>query len=159
MASHANSMHKLIKLPATGSSSSYGVTAWDQQGETHVCQIFVSYTAANLRSRISARINGLQFQYVKGNHSFTYSDMSNVFGQLSGTRFHAVKLDYPREYLTCVTIYGNATGIALKTNLGKTHGPFGNVGDPTACFCLGDENQFGGFHGAADSWGICSYPA
>uniref|UniRef100_A0A7N0VDT8 Jacalin-type lectin domain-containing protein n=1 Tax=Kalanchoe fedtschenkoi TaxID=63787 RepID=A0A7N0VDT8_KALFE len=67
-----------------------------------------------------------------------------------------VKLDYPREYLTYVTIYGNATGIAFKTNLGKTHGSFGNGGDPTACFCLGDENQFGGFHGAADSWGICS---
>uniref|UniRef100_A0A7N0UI58 Jacalin-type lectin domain-containing protein n=1 Tax=Kalanchoe fedtschenkoi TaxID=63787 RepID=A0A7N0UI58_KALFE len=84
---------------------------------------------------------------------------------MSGSHFRAIRLDYPSEYITWVKIQGSWTGvewIAMKTNLGKFHGPFpfrnNSINDNMLAtgYFLGEENQFGGFHGSANETGLRS---
>ncbi|KAL9669825.1 hypothetical protein QQ045_007375 [Rhodiola kirilowii] len=144
----------MIKLGPVGNPSEG--KAWDEKGRSQIYQMFISYGVDML--------NGLQFQYLdKG--SLVLSDS---LGNMSGSNFKLIKLDYPSEYITWVKVKKSLTGIrwmAFKTNLGNLHGPF----PPTSLkpdankkvlsedddmfstgFDLGNDNQFGGFYGTFD---------
>lgn len=74
-----------------------------------------------------------------------------------------VKFNYPSKYLICVSgtnciIYGTLTSITFVTNMG-INGPFRNPSENDTKFYyhLGQEGQFGGFHGTADDLCVRSF--
>ncbi|CAA0834859.1 Protein RESTRICTED TEV MOVEMENT 1 [Striga hermonthica] len=73
-----------------------------------------------------------------------------------------VKFDYPSEYITWVSgrlnYYGNnLRSITFGTNR-REYGPFGKFENYDTIFDLrlGDDRQFGGFHGTADEKSVRS---
>ncbi|CAM8986037.1 unnamed protein product [Rhodiola kirilowii] len=138
----------MLKLGSVGNAIQ-GAT-WDGKGQRDVYQIFISYD--------SGKLVGLQVQYMDEDSSSLL--LSDVFGNMSGSNFRAIKFDYPEEYITWLKIDGSVTGVvglAMKTNLGKCFGPFpsksnNEINDEMLAtgYYLGEENQFGGFHGTAD---------
>ncbi|CAA3003911.1 Hypothetical predicted protein [Olea europaea subsp. europaea] len=131
---------KMIKIGPVGSQ--YG-DEWDERGKSEIVQIFISH---------DDKINSIQFQYYE-NGTLALSDS---YGRTTGYKFDAVKLDHPREYITWVSGYkssnsGHLISIAFGTNY-ETYGPFGRftAHDKEVAFKLGDDRQFGGFHGTAD---------
>ncbi|XP_073135335.1 inactive protein RESTRICTED TEV MOVEMENT 1-like isoform X2 [Henckelia pumila] len=130
-----------IKIGAVGSKSG---TAWDEKGRTKIVQIFVSH---------DEEINSIQFQYAE-NGSLVLSDS---FGHNEGYKFDVVTLNYPSEYITSVSGHksynnGRLNSLTFGTNKGE-YGPYGRSSshDKEFSFRLGNDRQFGGFHGTADS--------
>ncbi|KAL7220797.1 hypothetical protein ACSBR2_013649 [Camellia fascicularis] len=128
----------------TGFTQYLSGEVWDHKGKTELVQIFIS--------RGDDAINFLQFQYVEnGNLVLSEPSLSmNV-----GTRFNTVKLNYPDEFLTSISgsyICGyryKVTSITFDTNRGR-YGPFGQQHqcDREFIFQMGQDRQFGGFHGS-----------
>uniref|UniRef100_A0A7N0UJE7 Jacalin-type lectin domain-containing protein n=1 Tax=Kalanchoe fedtschenkoi TaxID=63787 RepID=A0A7N0UJE7_KALFE len=138
----------LIKLGPVGMPTEG--SRFDEKGRSaEVYQLFISYE--------SDKVVGLQVQYIDEESSSLV--LTDVYGKMSGSHFRAIKFDYPSEYITWVKIHGSRYGvewIAMKTNLGKSHGPFPSRNNPiddymlATGYFLGEENQFGGFHGTGD---------
>ncbi|KAL9671374.1 hypothetical protein QQ045_008942 [Rhodiola kirilowii] len=149
-----------IKLPAIVRTNGRGMTQWDQKGRSRIRNIFIYYSfVPNEEGCISCwKINGLQFNYVE-DEGFTTLVLSDVFGSISGIGFKLIQLDYPREYITELSIYSNANGLSFKTSLGKLYGQFPEGAMKMGYFDFGNSNQFGGLHGTADRSGICSLGA
>ncbi|KAL3505631.1 hypothetical protein ACH5RR_031013 [Cinchona calisaya] len=128
----------MIKIGPVGNLNS---GEWDEKGRTEIVQIFVSH---------DDQIHSLQFQYYENGSLF----LSDIHGQSNGNKFDVVKLDYPSEYLTCISGFkfpGYLTSITFTTNRG-TYGPFGQAARDNRefRFQLGQDRQFGGFCGTAD---------
>ncbi|KAL2470278.1 Protein RESTRICTED TEV MOVEMENT 1 [Abeliophyllum distichum] len=143
---------KMIKIGPVGSKNGNG---WDEKGRNKIVQIFISH---------DDEINSLQFQYAE-NGTLVLSD---CYGQTTGYKFDVVKLSHPSEYITWISGYkrpwissyeddSHIVSITFGTNHG-TYGPFGqSTGhDKEFVFQLGDNRQFGGFHGTADNNGVKS---
>ncbi|KAL3634656.1 hypothetical protein CASFOL_021710 [Castilleja foliolosa] len=118
---------------------------WDAKGCDKIAQIFICH---------DNEINSIQFQYVENGTML----LSQTFGHNNGCNFDVVKLNYPTEYITWISgSYSsiNLCSIRFGTNSGE-YGPFGqsDIGKEFK-FRLG-ENQFGGFHGNANSKGLKS---
>ncbi|KAG8372867.1 hypothetical protein BUALT_Bualt12G0111600 [Buddleja alternifolia] len=138
-----------IKIGPAGYN--YG-NAWDEKGKNKIVQIFVSHGAG---------INSIQFQYAEngtlllsGGHGSTSYDTP---------KFDVVKLNYPSEYITWISCrtgysyYDRLCSITFGTNHGQ-YGPFGqfNSTDKESTFQLGENCQFGGFHGTSHHNGVTS---
>ncbi|KAL2459321.1 Protein RESTRICTED TEV MOVEMENT 1 [Forsythia ovata] len=130
---------KMIKIGPVGSKNGNG---WDEKGRNKIVQIFISH---------GDEINSIQFQYAE-NGTLVLSD---CYGQTTGYKFDVVKLSHPSEYITWISgykSYSHIVSITFGTNHG-TYGPFGrSTGhDKEFVFQLGNDRQFGGFHGTADN--------
>ncbi|KAK4388377.1 UNVERIFIED_CONTAM: hypothetical protein Scaly_1035900 [Sesamum calycinum] len=141
----------MIKVGAVGSKSG---NPWDEKGRNKIVQIFVSH---------DDEINSIQFQYAE-NGSLVLSERYgtndgykfDVDQYLTTDRTWQVKLNHPAEYITWISghkSYNNShlCSITFGTNHGE-YGPFGrfNGHDKEFSFRLGENRQFGGFHGTAD---------
>ncbi|CAL5337954.1 unnamed protein product [Camellia sinensis] len=128
----------------TGFAQYLSGEVWDHKGKTELVQIFIS--------RGDYGINFLQFQYVE-NGNLVLSEPS--LSMNIGNRFETVKLNYPDEFLTSISgsysiTYGyKVTSITFDTNQGR-YGPFGQQHqcDREFIFQMGQDRQFGGFHGS-----------
>ncbi|KAL0433929.1 UNVERIFIED_CONTAM: hypothetical protein Slati_2727200 [Sesamum latifolium] len=130
----------MIKVGAVGSKNG---NPWDEKGRNKIVQIFVSH---------DDEINSIQFQYAE-NGSLV---LSEKYGTNDGYKFDVVKLNHPAEYITWISghkSYNNShlCSITFGTNHGE-YGPFGRFSghDKEFSFRLGENRQFGGFHGTAD---------
>ncbi|EPS70754.1 hypothetical protein M569_04010 [Genlisea aurea] len=148
-------MGEEIKIGPVGSG---GGDPWDEKGNFNVVRIFISHGEA---------IRSLQFQYIEktskdrkknaGNHLL----LSHRYGTNSGDKFDIIKLNHPVEYITKVSghkrIGGHLCSLTIVTNLNE-YGPFGSYTkwDQEFVFRLGDDGQFGGFHGSSDGYSIKS---
>ncbi|KAH6795206.1 hypothetical protein C2S52_005683 [Perilla frutescens var. hirtella] len=133
----------MIKIGPVGGSKIYvNAIAWDEKGHNEIVQIFVSHDDSG--------INSIQFQYAQNGNLV----LSKRHGFNGVSKYNAVKLDYPMEYITCISgRWNNNDGlcsITFGTNF-REYGPFGDVikydHDKEFCFELGVDRQFGGFHG------------
>ncbi|KAI8011050.1 Protein RESTRICTED TEV MOVEMENT 1 [Camellia lanceoleosa] len=125
----------------TGFAQYLSGEVWDHKGKTELVQIFIS--------RRDYGINFLQFQYVK-NRNLVLSEPS--LSMNIGNRFETVKLNYPDEFLTSISgsySPSKVTSITFDTNRGR-YGPFGQQRqiDSQFIFQMGQDRQFGGFHGS-----------
>ncbi|KAL7123762.1 hypothetical protein ABFS83_14G004000 [Erythranthe nasuta] len=137
----------MIKIGPAGSKNG---TAWDEKGHSKIVQIFVSH---------DDEINSLQFEYAENGTLV----LSETHGTSEGYRFDVVKLKHPAEYITYISGYkssnnNNLCSVTFGTNRGE-YGPYGKFTvnkDKDFIFRLGDDRQFGGFHGTADNNGVRS---
>ncbi|KAH6771637.1 hypothetical protein C2S52_005690 [Perilla frutescens var. hirtella] len=136
-----SSMIKIGPVAVGGSKKYVKAIAWDEKGHNEIVQIFVSHDDLGIIS--------IQFQYAQ-NGSLV---LSKRHGGNGASKFNVVKVDYPKEYITCISGQWNVDdglrSITFGTNLGE-YGPFGSVksdDDKEFGIELGEDRQFGGFHG------------
>ncbi|KAL3812273.1 hypothetical protein ACJIZ3_013541 [Penstemon smallii] len=131
----------MIKIGPVGSKSG---NIWDEKGHNKIFQIFISH---------DDEINSIQFQYAE-NGTLVLSDLQ---GRSDGYKFDVVKLNHPSEYVTWISGFKNNNNSHLiSITFGTNHGQYGPFGQSTGkdkefLFRLGEDRQFGGFHGTADN--------
>ncbi|KAG8372868.1 hypothetical protein BUALT_Bualt12G0111700 [Buddleja alternifolia] len=139
-----------IKIGPAGYYSCRNV--WDEKGKNKIVQIFVSH---------EENISSIQFQYAENGTLL----LSGRHGSPSTrtAKFDVVKLNYPSEYITWISCrtgysyYDRLCSITFGTNHGQ-YGPFGRFDstDKESTFRLGENCQFGGFHGTSDGNAVTS---
>ncbi|KAK6146232.1 hypothetical protein DH2020_020101 [Rehmannia glutinosa] len=114
----------IIKIGPVGNKNG---DTWDEKGHNKIVQIFVCH---------DDEINSIQFQYSENGNLV----LSERHGTNDGYKFD---VSYHNSNL-CSLTFG--------TNHGE-YGPFGQFTshDKEFSFRLGDDRQFGGFHGNADN--------
>ncbi|KAH6823509.1 hypothetical protein C2S53_005031 [Perilla frutescens var. hirtella] len=119
-------------------------TTWDEKGHNKIVRIFISH---------DDEINSIQFQYAQNGTLV----LSETHGSNDGCKFDVVKLNHPMEYISWISGHKSSNNshlcsITFGTNNGE-YGPFGKftAHDKEFIFKLGEDRQFGGFHGTADN--------
>ncbi|KAJ9175230.1 hypothetical protein P3X46_013807 [Hevea brasiliensis] len=135
-------MFKIKSLPAERGK---GDMAWDEKGHSEISQIFISLD----RDYFSC----IQFQYFE-NGSLVLSPPYGAYDG-HGPTLYTVQFNYPSEFLTRVSgkyTYDHLRSITFTTNKG-TYGPYGGNNARHGLelfefnFNMGENKQFGGFHG------------
>ncbi|GFP85259.1 inactive protein restricted tev movement 1 [Phtheirospermum japonicum] len=136
----------LIKIGPVGNKNG---DSWDEKGHNKIVQIFICH---------DDEINSIQFQYVENGNMA----LSDRHGNNDGYKFDVAKLNYPTEYITWISGHksyhnNNICSITFGTNRGE-YGPFGQSTnyDKEFKFQVGEDRQFGGFHGTTDQKNVKS---
>lgn len=165
-----------IKIGPAGSKNG---TAWDEKGHTKIVQIFVSHddeinsiqfqyaeNGAVVLSEVHGTSDGYQFDVVSCFYILWFViTIAEAVAKIIFKKSHffvQVKFNHPSEYITKVSGYKSSNNshlcsITFGTNRGD-YGPFGKFTskDKEFVYRLGEDRQFGGFHGTADNNGVKS---
>ncbi|XP_042487596.1 protein RESTRICTED TEV MOVEMENT 1-like [Macadamia integrifolia] len=120
-------------------------TSWDDKGQSMLTHIFISYD--------SKRVHSIQTAYILDGEV----QLSDRHGG-DGLMFKTVEMDYPSEFLTGISGYGDnelgdcmVKSLTFETNRRK-FGPFGTEKGTHFCIQMGTKLRlFGGFHGTSNS--------
>ncbi|XP_042493998.1 protein RESTRICTED TEV MOVEMENT 1-like [Macadamia integrifolia] len=120
-------------------------TPWDDKGQSMLTHIFISYDCK--------RVYSIQTAYILDGKV----QLSDRHGG-DGFMFKTVEIDYPSEFLTGISGYGdNESGdcmmksLTFETNRRK-FGPFGTEKGHHFCIQMGTKQRlFAGFHGTSNS--------
>ncbi|KAJ9175229.1 hypothetical protein P3X46_013806 [Hevea brasiliensis] len=137
----------MIKIQSVPTGIYSGDPVWDEKGHGEICQIFISQDANCIKC--------IQFYYVENGSAV----LSPPYGEHNSPTFYPVQFNYPSEFLTRVSgtyTYDCVRSLTFTTNKG-TYGPYGckehvipGYQLQEFNFYMGENRQFGGFHGLSD---------